>query len=70
VPVFTKRIPLSSGAEKCPRRRTFIGLLNTLQAQQRVLEKEAAKKAFPSLQGKKGTEDEDLCKEHTRPTPR
>jgi hypothetical protein len=51
VPVCTKRTPLSSGIEKCPRRRTFTGLLNTLQAQQGVLEQEVAKRAFPSLQG-------------------
>jgi hypothetical protein len=37
--------------------KTFTGLLNTLKAQQGVLEQEVAKKAFPSLRGEKGIEN-------------
>jgi hypothetical protein len=36
--------------------KTFTGLLNTLQAQQGVLEQEVSKRALISLQGEKGTE--------------
>jgi hypothetical protein len=52
-------------------RKTLIELLNTLLAQQGVLEQEFSKRALTSLQGEKGTKllntlEEYLCKECIR----
>jgi hypothetical protein len=69
---------LSLEKKKC-HRRTFTGLLNTLQAQQGVIEQEIARGNFHPFKERKGQrplgseqlklkEDKDMCKECTRPT--
>jgi hypothetical protein len=50
----TKRTPLSSGIEKRLRKKTFTGLLNTLQAQQGVLEQEVTRGHLYPFKERKG----------------
>jgi hypothetical protein len=45
---------LTSGIENIPRKKTFTGLLNTLQAQQGVLEQEVARGHFHTFKERKG----------------
>jgi hypothetical protein len=70
---------LSSERRRSVRRKTFTGLLNTLQTQQGVLEQEVARGHLHPFKERKGQrplrseqlklkEDKDLCKECTRPT--